>query len=122
MGRGRLALEVRLPDDLLVAGGLAFTPDGRQLITVNTEGVVKVWDVPTGGGRASRSAPKPGCSVTGWRSVRDRRLLAIGCEDGTIKVVATEPLKEVRTLEAHTGEISGMAFGAGDEAIGQRRG
>ena len=45
----------------------------------------------------------------------DRRLLALGCEDGTIKVVGTDPLEEVRTLEAHIGEISGLAFGAGDE-------
>ena len=68
-------------------------------------------------GRASRSAPTPVLLVTGWRSVRDRRLLALGCEDGTIKIVATDPLKEVRTLDAHTGEISGMAFGAGDERL-----
>jgi len=47
----------------------------------------------------------------------DRRLLALGCEDGTIKVVATNPLKEVRTLDAHIGDTSGMAFGAGDFAL-----
>src|SRR5262249_8897284 len=39
---------------------------------------------------------------------------AIGCEDGTITVVRTDPLEGIRTLEAHTGEISGLAFGAGD--------
>ena len=48
---------------------------------------------------------------------RDRRLLALGCEDGTIKVLRTDPLEEVRTLEAHAGEISGLAFGAGDERL-----
>ena len=46
---------------------------------------------------------------------RDRRLLALGCEDGAIKVLRTDPLGEVRALEAHAGEIAGMAFGAGDD-------
>src|SRR5262249_34501993 len=48
---------------------------------------------------------------------RDRRLVAIGCEDGTIKVVKTEPLEEVRTLEAHTGEIIDLAFSADNERL-----
>ena len=108
--------EVRLPDDLLVTGGLAFTLDGRQIITVSTKGVVKVWDVAT---RRSVAMFPAATRAVGYRVAfsRDRRLLAIGCEDGTITVVKTEPLEEVRTLEAHTGEISGLAFGAGDERL-----
>jgi WD40 repeat protein len=109
--------EVRLPDDLLAVWGLAFTPDGRQLITVNTEGVVKVWDVSD-----RRMAGEPFRAKTRAAGYRvafspDRHLLALGCEDGTIKVVATNPLKEVRTLDAHIGDTSGMAFGAGDERL-----
>src|SRR5205823_231459 len=105
--------EVRLPDDLLVTGGLAYTPDRRQIVTVNTNGVVKVWDVAA---RRTAATFRADTHAAGYRVTfsRDRRLLAIGCEDGTIKVVKTEPLEEVRTLEAHTAEISGLAFGDGD--------
>jgi WD40 repeat protein len=105
--------EVRLPDDLLVTWGLAFTPDSRHVITVNTEGVVTVWDVAA---RTTAATFRAGTRASGYRVAfsRDRRLLAIGYEDGTITVIKTDPLEEVRTLEAHTAEISGLAFGDGD--------
>jgi WD40 repeat protein/serine/threonine protein kinase len=104
--------EVLLSDDLLATGGLAFTPDGR-LITVSAEGVVKILDVSA---RRTVATFRADTRAAGYVVAfsRDRRLLALGCEDGTIKVLRTEPLGEVRTLEAHAGEIAGMAFGAGD--------
>jgi len=107
---------VRLPDDLLMTGGLAFTPDGRRLVSVNTKGVVKVWEVAT---RQSVATFRSDIRAIGDRAAfsRDRRLLAFGCEDGTVKVLRTEPLEEVRTLEAHVGEVTGVAFGAGDERL-----
>src|SRR5262245_37012430 len=108
--------EVRLPDDLLVIRGLAFTPNGKQIVTVNTEGGVKVWDLAAR--RTVAEFPANPLAV-GYRAAfsRNRRLVAIGCEDGTIKIVKTEPLEEVRTLEAHTGEIADLAFGADDERL-----
>jgi WD40 repeat protein len=108
--------EVRLPDDLLVVRGLAFTPSGKQIVTVNTEGVVKVWDLAAG--RTVDTFPASTLAV-GYRAAfsRDRRLVAIGCEDGTIKIVKTEPLEEVRTVEAHTRQIADLAFSADDERL-----
>jgi eukaryotic-like serine/threonine-protein kinase len=110
--------EVRLSDDdMLVTGGLAFTPNGRQIITVNTKSVVKVWDVASGRPVATFSADT---QAVGYRVTfsQDRRLLAIGYEDGTLKVIRTDPLKEALTLlEAHAGEVSGVAFGAGDTRL-----
>src|SRR5262249_45958814 len=108
--------EVRLPDDLLVIRGLAFTPNGKQIVTANTEGVVKVWDLAA---RRTVAEFRASTLAVGWRAAfsRDRRLVAIGFEDGTIKIVKTEPLEEVRTLEAHTGGIADLAFGADDERL-----
>jgi WD40 repeat protein/serine/threonine protein kinase len=108
--------EVFFPDDLLMIGGLAFTPDGRQLLTVNTGGVVKVWDVAA---RQSVATFRTDARAAGYRAAfsSDRRLLALGCEDGTVKVIRTEPLEDVRTLEAHVGEVTGVAFGAGDRRL-----
>ena len=107
--------EVFLPDDLLATGGLAFTPDGR-LITVNTEGVVKVWIIRPADGRR-RSVPTPGLPVTWWRSVPTADCWPSGARMARLRSSATNPLEEVRTLEAHMGEISGLAFGAGDERL-----
>ena len=109
--------EVRLEDDLLVTGGLAFTPDSRQIITLNTKSVVKVWNVAGGGRIATFNADS---QAVGYRVAfsQNRRLLAIGYEDGTVKVIRTEPLEEILTLlEAHAGEVSGVAFGAGDTRL-----
>src|SRR5262249_41633608 len=103
-------------DDLLVMRGLAFTPSGKQIVTANTEGVVKVWD------RAARRTldtfPASTLAV-GYKAAfsRDGRLVAIGCEDGTIKIVKTEPLEEFRTLEAHTHQIADLAFSADAERL-----
>jgi len=110
-------VEILVSDDLLVTfGGLAFTPDGQGIITVSTGGIVKVLGMSDWRTVATfRAATR----AVGYRVAfsRDRRLLALGCEDGTVKVLRTEPLEEVRTLEAHAGEISGLAFGAGDECL-----
>jgi WD40 repeat protein len=105
--------EFILSDDLLATGGLAFTPDGRHLITVSAKGVVKTLDVSA---RQTVATFRADTRAAGYVVAfsRDRRLLALGCEDGTIKILGTDPLGEVRTLEAHAGEIAGMAFGAGD--------
>ncbi len=107
---------IRLPDDLLMNGGLAFTPDGRRLITVNTEGRVKVWEAAT---RQLIASFRADIRAVGDRAAfsRNRRFLALGCEDGMVKVIRTEPLEEFRTLEAHVGEVTGVAFGAGDERL-----
>ena len=48
---------------------------------------------------------------------RDRRLVALGCEDGAVKIFHTDPFQEIQTLEAHTGEIANLAFGAGDQRL-----
>ncbi|HKB02946.1 MAG TPA: protein kinase [Gemmataceae bacterium] len=108
--------EVRLPDDVPVIRGLAFTPSGKQIVTVNTEGVIKVWDLAS---RRTIAEFPASTRAVGYRAAfsRDRRLVAIGYEDGRITIVKTEPLEEVRTLEAHTSEIADLAFGADDERL-----
>jgi eukaryotic-like serine/threonine-protein kinase len=104
-------------DDRLAAGGLAFTPDSHYLLTVSTEGVVKTLELP--GGRVVATFRADTRGAVGYRVAfnRDRGLLALGCEDGTVKIIRTEPLKEVRTLEAHAGEVCGLAFGPSDERL-----
>src|SRR5262249_8257238 len=62
-------------------------------------------------------------SHTGFRPLycaafsRDSRLVALGSELGTVKVLQTEPCKEICTLEGHTSKILGLAFAAGDERL-----
>jgi WD40 repeat protein len=42
------------PQDI---AGMALSPDGKLLFTLDKEGLVKVWDLATGGVRAQRQAP-----------------------------------------------------------------
>lgn len=107
--------EILLSADLLATGGLAFAPDGR-LITVSADGTVKILDPSARKVVAEFHADTRAAGYVVAFS-RDRRLVALGCEDGTIKILRTDSLEEDRTLEAHTGEISGLAFGAGDERL-----
>src|SRR5262249_19013609 len=101
--------EGRLPDHHVVIGGRAFPPDGKQIVTANTEGVVKVWDLAAR--RPVATFPASPRAV-GYRAAfsQDRRLVAIGCEDGTIKIVKTEPPEEVRTLDPHPSQIADLPF------------
>jgi WD40 repeat protein/serine/threonine protein kinase len=107
--------EVILSDDLLATGGLAFTPDGR-LVTVSAEGVIKTIDVVA---RRTLATSSPYTRAAGYVAAfsRDRRLVALGCEDGAVKILSVDPFAEVRTLKAHTGEIANLSFGAGGDRL-----
>src|SRR4029453_18452757 len=49
---------------------------------------------------------------------QDSRLVALGSELGTVKVVQAEPCKEIcPPLEGHTAKVLGLAFAAGDERL-----
>jgi WD40 repeat protein/serine/threonine protein kinase len=101
------------PDPLAV-GSLGFSADGR-LLSVSTEGKVTAWDI------AAR-APTP-LFDAGFHGVNgavfspDRRLVALGSEDGTVRVLRTDPWVVIWSLEAHTGPVHGMAFGAGGDRL-----
>jgi eukaryotic-like serine/threonine-protein kinase len=105
-----------LQDDGLPARrGLAFRADGRQLVAVGSNGIVKVRDVANPRTAAAIDGQVPYTSVAAFSL--DRRLVALGGEDGRIKVWQLEPWKLVAELPGETHEIIALAFGAADQRL-----
>jgi WD40 repeat protein len=105
-------LRARLPArNGAVSEGLAFTADGRRLVTGGFAGTVTIWDVQTQavvrrlrfGGRVFSTALSP-----------DGRLLAVTWQ----RQGDTGPRVEVRDLPAdHTRYVRSLGHGAGDLAF-----
>jgi WD40 repeat protein len=78
---------------------IALGADGKTIVSAAGK-IVHVWDLATGKerGRVAFEVPVPciACSVDG-------KLLAAGCEDGTICLCDPATQREVRRFEAHKG-------------------
>lgn len=100
--------------DRLAIGGLEFSADGR-LLAVSTEGKVTAWDITT-----REPTPLFDAQFHGVHSVAfsaDRRLIALGSEAGLVRVLRSDPWVVLWSLEAHTGPVHGLAFGAGGDRL-----
>jgi eukaryotic-like serine/threonine-protein kinase len=106
--------ELVAPDRLAIQG-LEFSADGGRLIAVSTEGVVTAWDVAARTADPAFDAGLPGVHCVAFSP--DRRLIALGSEHGTVKLVRTDPWEVAHVLEAHTGPVQGLAFGSGGDRL-----
>jgi WD40 repeat protein len=99
--------------------GLAFSPDGRRLVSVagrservipssnKRPGELEVWDAATGKVLFSRQDPD------GLRCVafsHDGKRLAAGGQGGVVRVWDVAREKEILALPGHTREVTGVAF------------
>jgi WD40 repeat protein len=88
---------------------MAFSPDGKRLVTGGKEYTVKIWDVETG-----EMLLPPLLGHTGDVSTvafsPDGRWVASGGEDSTVKVWDSRTGELVRSFRGHTGLVSTMAF------------
>jgi WD40 repeat protein len=69
-------------------GGVAFSPDGKVLATVDSDGTVRLWDVAT---RSQISPPitipaSSGAGVDGVAFSPDGKVLATAGSDGTVRL------------------------------------
>jgi WD40 repeat protein len=115
LSSGRELLAFGEHEQPLAINGLAFCADGRGVTSVSVDGVVKVWDAGTGKTVStqvvSRSQTVPQQWWVGSAAFSsDGRWLALGGENGTVKVYQTDSWQEVRTLEAHESDVHYLAF------------
>jgi WD40 repeat protein/serine/threonine protein kinase len=99
---------------------VAFSPDGRDLVTGQLEGAVKVWDAKTGkGGRVLGAHTR---EIRGLVFSRDGRLLATASGDGTVKLWDATRLSEKQepriTLQARVpGPSVNVAFSTDSQRL-----
>jgi WD40 repeat protein/serine/threonine protein kinase/DNA-binding XRE family transcriptional regulator len=89
--------------------GIAFSPDGKQLATLDTAQVV-VWDATTGQRLFSLPGKSIGQSINHIRFSPDGQRLAVANMDGVPKVWDLATQTEVISLTGHTAICDGIAY------------
>jgi hypothetical protein len=102
-------LEARLPSDPGATGTylVAISPDGSELYTGGSTGVVRVWGVTT---HAQISAINTGVAVGALALSPNGELLAVAGYDGTIRMYDTATDEQVMAMPGNQGHIYSMAF------------
>jgi WD40 repeat protein/DNA-binding SARP family transcriptional activator len=104
--------ELLLTLDWQLAGSrtIAFSADGTGLISGSSDGGVRVWDAVTGEQRAEfRSG---GAGILSAAASPDGRFVVGGDQVGAVWVWDLDTSERVHRLDAHTGAVGGLAFGA----------
>ncbi|HXG09600.1 MAG TPA: hypothetical protein VNK04_07405, partial [Gemmataceae bacterium] len=90
---------------------VAFSADGRRIVSGSDDQTVKVWDAERGQQLLTLQGHKGGVlgGVTSVAISADGRRIASGSEDGTVKVWDAERGQQLLTLK-HTGWVTSVAF------------
>jgi len=85
---------------------VAFAPDGRSLVTVDTD--ICLWEAATGRERARYA--RPASLVTALAYSPDGRYLAVGANEGQITIRDLASGRESLPLTGHRGAVRALAF------------
>jgi WD40 repeat protein len=93
----------------------ALSPDGRRVATAGKpghgRGPLNVWEVGgVSAGRHLRALPDPGCEVFHLAFGPTGGLVAVACEDHTVRVYDVQTGAEVRKLAGHLDQVLVVAF------------
>jgi sugar lactone lactonase YvrE len=98
----------RFGGDDTTAFAVAFSADGRTLVSLSDDGV-RLWEVLTGRKRGRIDAQQAGFPKRMAYSP-DGRLLALAGADGTVRLWSVTKLRELQRLRGHEGEVLALAF------------
>lgn len=87
---------------------VAFSPDGRTVVSGGWNSTVKLWEVASG--KELRPFAGHSSAVSSVALARDGSTAISGSGDGELKLWETGTGRELRTLVGHTKRITGAAF------------
>jgi WD40 repeat protein len=91
--------------------------DGKTIFSRGAEGVLRVWNVGTGA--EIRAIPEPS-GVSAVRFSPDGKLVALGNNDGTVRLLDVPDGKQKSQFKAHQGNIATLAFSDDGQKLATR--
>jgi WD40 repeat protein len=91
-----------------VVTGVAYSPDGRRLVTAGADGTVRWWDTDTA--QEILTVPGNGTPLSGVAYSPDGRLVAAAGADPTVRVWDAATGREVHSLRGHAADVTCVVF------------
>jgi WD40 repeat protein len=89
-------------------GAVAFSPDGKTLLTGSGDGRIHVWDIATG--KMVRELPGRQGGIAGLYFTPDGKRIVSGGDDKTIRVRDAATGKELHAFLGHQGQVASLAY------------
>jgi WD40 repeat protein len=105
----------RVKDGNVWVTSVAFSPDGRTVLTGSRDRSAQLWDVATG--KPLRRFVGHQQDISSVAFSPDGRLVLTASDDGTVRLWNAESGTEVRRFRGHTGHVSGAVFTADGQTI-----
>lgn len=87
---------------------MAFSPDGRLLVSGGADSAIKIWDLQLG--RELRTLNRHTGGVRAVRFSPDGKTIASGGVDGKLKIWDLASGQELKDIQAHASAVNSLAF------------